>query len=181
MDLANLLRNANSEKEAKQLSECALVLSKHFKRWKLVFPTHQVSEMQMAIYLSVLRTKLSPGALDAACTKVLETAKTFPKPAEILEASMGEYSGEFGGSPPTETGNRFYRAKKPIPELLRPIAWEICHEITGKESYEELTPNELCTLFAAAARIRYIRKNVDPQNLWLKPTAKELELASRGV
>lgn len=94
----NHLPRLNSVEEKRRLARLGNVLSRYFEKWMAVFQTHEVTKIQMAVYLEAVKD-LSVGELEDGCREVIKTALTFPKPAEIIEAAkhQAKRSGEFLG------------------------------------------------------------------------------------
>jgi hypothetical protein len=94
----NPLNNRNDVANRKHLASCVKLLTMYFEKWKLVFPTHEVSKAQLAVYLEALKS-LSTSELEDGCREVIKTALTFPKPAEIIAAAkvVGDDQGEYLG------------------------------------------------------------------------------------
>jgi len=82
----NLLSNRNDVEKRKRLAMCSQVLARYFNDWRVIWPTHEVTKKQLAIYLQLL-DGLSLRELEMGCREVGKTALTFPKPAEIIAAS----------------------------------------------------------------------------------------------
>jgi hypothetical protein len=69
----------------KRLALCADVLTKWFTKWSEVFPTHEVTKIQMATYVEAL-DDLSVELIEAGCREATRTAEQFPKPGHIRKA-----------------------------------------------------------------------------------------------
>lgn len=64
------------------------MLEKYFRKWNAAFPTHEVTKLQMAVYLEAL-DDLSLDALEYGCREATRTAEQFPKPGHIHKAAEG--------------------------------------------------------------------------------------------
>jgi hypothetical protein len=96
--LENPLNNRNDVEKRKRLASYVKLLTQYFERWKLVFPTHEVSKEQLAVYLEAVKD-LSINELGVGCREVIKTALTFPKPAEIIIAAKANYGEALSGPP----------------------------------------------------------------------------------
>jgi hypothetical protein len=81
----NPLSKRNDVERKGRLAKSALVLTAYFKRWSLVFPTHEVSKDQLKVYLMDL-DDLLPTELEIGCREASRTAEQFPKPGHIRRA-----------------------------------------------------------------------------------------------
>jgi hypothetical protein len=88
MDRQNRSMRGGEENQRKRLAMCADVLSKWFLKWSEVFPTHEVTRMQIATYAEAL-DDLLPEELEIACRQATRTAEQFPKPGHIRKALEG--------------------------------------------------------------------------------------------
>lgn len=129
-------------------------------------------EDQINIFVHALRN-CTPFQLDEAFDRCLNECQFMPKLADI-HGRMPEqkYAPENPG--------RFIQ-KKPILDLIRPIAEEISVEIAGRE-YWDLDPISDAKLiekvFHEANTVRYIRMGCEGK--WLKPSGKQIEIAARN-
>ena len=80
------LSNRSADAKRSYYAKCTKTLNAYFSKWRVVFPTHEVSKEQMAVYLEVL-SDLSLEELETGCREVLKRAMNFPKPAEIIQAA----------------------------------------------------------------------------------------------
>jgi hypothetical protein len=66
------------------------VLLQWFRKWKTIWQSVIISELQIACYLDVLRDlhRLTPQQLDAACDASFKKAHFFPAPADIRECAI---------------------------------------------------------------------------------------------
>jgi hypothetical protein len=81
----NPLSKRNDTERKERLAKSALVLTAYFKRWSLVFPTHEVSKDQLKVYLMDL-DDLLPTELEIGCREASRVAEQFPKPGHIRRA-----------------------------------------------------------------------------------------------
>src|SRR5882724_575613 len=94
----SLLSNRSVSAKTEHLGKLTKVLVAYFKKWKLVFPTHEISKEQLGVYLQAL-SGLTIGELEDGCREVIKISLTFPKPAEIIAAAR-ECTGEGFSGPP---------------------------------------------------------------------------------
>ena len=80
------LSNRSADAKRSYYAKCMKTLIAYFEKWRVVFPTHEVSKEQMAVYLEAL-SDLSLEELETGCREVLKRAMNFPKPAEIIQAA----------------------------------------------------------------------------------------------
>ncbi len=92
----NPLSNRNEAEKRKRLANFVKVLTGYFEKWKLVFPTHEISKEQLAVYLEAL-DDLSLLELLNGCREVIKTAANFPKPSEIIAAAKRVYEEPLSG------------------------------------------------------------------------------------
>src|SRR5882724_11532160 len=89
-------KKQNAEDRSMRSAKFVQVLTSWFTKWVAAFPTHEVSKIQMAVYVEAL-DDLTPEQLDRACREATRTAEQFPKPGHIHYAAartaMATYSG----------------------------------------------------------------------------------------
>jgi hypothetical protein len=147
-------------------------LARHFQR--------QLDEAAQLTYMEHLRD-IPLNKLELACDSAIKKLKKMPLVADLRElANEKSEDALYRGSEEPERLN--YIAKKPILDIIRPIAREISVELTGRE-YDSLDANDpednklIRYVFFEANTIRYIR--MGRCGKWLKPTQKQQEIADR--
>ncbi len=83
-------RESEDGRKRRWALSCA-VLAKWFDKWRLVFPTHEVTQRQILAYAEAL-DDLSPEMISAGCCEAGRTAEQFPKPGHIRRALEANYA-----------------------------------------------------------------------------------------
>jgi hypothetical protein len=125
-------------------------------------------EEQIKIFLHALRNN-TVYQVHLGFERCLNECQFMPKLADV-HARMPEQRYA------TENPGRFFQ-KKPLLDIIRPIAEEICMEVCGCEYLDLQDAKQIEFLFKEANTIRYLRMGVGGK--WLKPTERQLAIAAR--
>ena len=99
MHTQNHSKKQNADDRSMRSAKFVQVLTSWFTKWLAAFPTHEVSKIQMAVYLEAL-DDLTPEQLDRACREATRSAEQFPKPGHIREAlARTGLTNQFSGPP----------------------------------------------------------------------------------
>ena len=108
----NPSRKDTSAEHKKNLAMSADVLSRHFRKWAMIFPNHPATKETVAFYLEAL-SDLTPEQIDLGCAQAIKTAEQFPKPGHIRaavpvvhEMFLGPRRPKYLDEPPTSEAER---------------------------------------------------------------------------
>lgn len=116
--------------------------------------------------------------IEIAEQTAIKRCRKMPLPAVLIEfANEQGVDARFG----QQESNPQFTTEKPLLDIVRLIAREICLELVGRE-YDSLDAVKdkllIQEVFSEANTVRYIRMGCAGK--WLKPTPKQLEMANRG-
>lgn len=95
-----VMTNAVAANPRKRFAESTKVLTSWFQKWNHAFPSHGVTELQIAVYLEAL-DDLSPEQIDRGCREATRAAEQLPKPGHIRAALLkAEAESRFTGLGP---------------------------------------------------------------------------------
>ena len=87
MGSLKVMTNAVAANPRKRFAESTKVLTSWFQKWNHAFPSHGVTELQIAVYVEAL-DDLSPEQIDRGCREATRTAEQLPKPGHIRTALL---------------------------------------------------------------------------------------------
>src|SRR5256885_15483769 len=145
-----------SEKQEKQFS-----VTEHIEEWLAKLATHfgaELGEEQISIFTHALRNNTAY-QIDEAFDRCLNECEFMPKLADVHKRMPEQQY-------PRENSGKFVLGGRPILDLVRPIAKEICKEMTDRDydSLNAMILEETSMLFnvcAAANRLRYERMGIN--------------------
>jgi hypothetical protein len=136
-----------------------VVLARWFDKWRLAFPTHEVSQKQLLVYAEAL-DDLTPEMIDAGCREAGRTAEQFPKPGHIRRALEANYAD-------TET----ICFGPPAEKYPEPTAEEKAEHLKWREHYAKLEKEALAQRAKPPGKKRY---NPPPPRMSLEDQKKIL-------